>query len=409
MPTNRRIAYHVNISSAALALITAVTTTSAVMALPAQAAPQRIHRAAASASTGWRVFDTISIKNQIVVMTRIVAVSGDDAWALGLTGKTPSALARGLIEHWNGKAWRQTQPPAKLLARFRTSADVFFFIGASSARNAWVFTDEGKYLWFDGNRWIYGQVPRLKSKILITTSVKVFSPTDVWAFGCRARSSLSAIENGCAPAAARFNGRHWVPVRLPGKGLIGEVSALAPDDMWAAEDPSISGAVNPRIHILHWNGTTWRIAPSQPRLPATTLLGAIAARSDSDIWIGGNVPEPTKSVGHPVERQLVWHWNGRSWTNVSPPSRPSDGNSVADLVLDGTGGVFELVRHIVGNGRTITSPIRHYTGGRWQGPSSIGRLIAHLAQVPGTTSIWGVGVTAKHRRGLIILHGPRPR
>jgi hypothetical protein len=232
---------------------------------------------------------------------------------------------------------------------------------------------------------------------------RVDSPTDVWAFGCRA-TSLSAVSNVCPAAAARFNGRHWVAMRLPGNDSISQVSALAPDDMWAANGPSVLSAENAPIRILHWNGTVWRAVPTQPNLPAKTELVAIAARSNTDIWIGGNAPAPKGKV-----RQLVWHWNGRSWANVSPPGQPSANNGLNGLVLDGAGGVFELVFKLEDFGGNFFSPIRHYSAGHWQAPFSTGWLVSQLAQVPGTTSVWGIGLSPKNGRGVIILHGPRPR
>jgi hypothetical protein len=233
LANRKRIACSINKSSAALALITTAVTTSAITALPAQAGPPRIHPA--TASSDWRLIAQIAVQHQRVVMTQVDPVSAGDAWAISRS-EDPGAIPGGLIEHWNGGAWFRVKPPASLLARFANSSDAFEAIGASSARNVWIFSETGKYLRLNGTKWAFGQVPRLKSEILAPVAVQVFSPGNVWAFGCRA-PTLTATEKGCAPGAARFTGKHWEPVPVPGKGAVSQVSAIAPNDMWAIAGP----------------------------------------------------------------------------------------------------------------------------------------------------------------------------
>jgi hypothetical protein len=337
-------------------------------------------------------------------MDAVDADSASDAWAVG---KVPAGFGdnAGIIEHWAGKAWHRVVPPANLLRHFNKTDDLFWAVGASSARNAWVFGLAGKYLRLNGNRWTYGRLPHSKKLIMLVLSAKVFSPTDAWAFGCQARS-LGTASAHCAPAATWFNGRRWTVLKLPGKGVVWQVSAVGPTDIWAIDGPSVIGATGSQPRILHWNGKTWQVASGPPKLPKGTQFTGVAANSDTNLWIGGNVVRPKTKV-----REVLWHWNGRSWLDMNPPAKPSAGETeMESLTPDGQGGILELAFHTKG-GADISTVIRHYSAGRWQPPISKKWLLLQLAEIPGTSSTWGVGLGLRSRpaHGLIVLHGPTPR
>jgi len=208
-------------SGAALAVAGAVVIAQAVTTLPALAAPARAQQPAGS--TGWRVSASVSGRGHFTVITGVAADSGGDAWAIGVTaGHVHQNHA--VIVHWTGKAWRRVQLPDKLLKGIDQGSDFLASIGAASVRDVWIFSGKGQYLRLVGGRWTRGRLPVQKTGGLFPQSVKVFGPDDVWVFGCRARS-LNAASSNCHPFAARFNGRSWQVFRLPGEGVLGEVSA----------------------------------------------------------------------------------------------------------------------------------------------------------------------------------------
>lgn len=145
-------------------------------------------------------------------------------------------------------------------------------------------------------------------------------------------------------------------------------------------------ATGSRPRVLHWNGATWHVSPNQPKLPKGTELTGVAASSDTNLWIGGNIVRPKSKA-----RELFLHWNGRSWLTTNPPSKPSRSQTELDgLTPDGTGGVFALSFRVKGDA-DVSSVIRHYSADRWLTPISKKWLIVQLAEVPGTSSTWGVG------------------
>jgi hypothetical protein len=387
--------------------VLAVTISSALAAgataPPARAALAQVR--SASASTGWRV--SLSIKTDpSTLMDSVDADSASDAWAVGRSA-SPLTKNGGVIEHWTGKAWHRVAPPANLLRRFNKTDDAFWAVGASSAGNVWAFSLDGKYLRLNGRRWTFGRLPHPGKTTMIVLSAKVFSPTDVWTFGCRA-TSFGTASFHCVPAAARFNGHGWTALRLPGKGVVWQASAVGPANIWAIDGPSVISATGSQPRVLHWNGTTWQTSSTQPKLPKGTQLTGIAATSDTNIWIGGNVLRPKTKV-----RGVALHWNGRSWLDKNPPSEPSGGETeMASLTPDGRGGIFELASRVKGEAG-VSTVIRHYSAGRWLAPiSKKNWQIVQLAEVPGTSSTWGVGLGGPGSRlalGLIVLNGPTPR
>jgi hypothetical protein len=385
-----------------LAVTIAGTLAATASALPGQAALVQVR--SATASTGWRV--SLSIKTDpSILMDSVDADSASDAWAVG---RTPGSFGKngGIIEHWTGKTWHRVTPPANLLRRFNNDNDAFWAVGASSAKHVWVFGLDGKYLRLNGSQWTFGRLPHPGKTTMIVLSAKVFSPTDVWTFGCRA-TSFGTTSFHCVPAAARFNGHGWTVLKLPGNGVVWQASAVSGTDIWAIDGPSVIGATGSRPLLLHWNGASWQTSPRQPKLPKGTQLAGIAASSDTNIWIGGNVVRPKTKV-----REVASHWNGRSWLDNNPPSKPSGRETETEsLIPGGKGGIFELATGVKGDA-DISTVIRHYSAGRWLAPISKNWFVIQLAEVPGTSSTWGVGLgrpASRLARGLIILHGPSPR
>jgi hypothetical protein len=108
-----------------------------------------------------------------------------------------------------------------------------------------------------------------------------------------------------------YNGKSWSVSTLSGpSGTDFEsVKALSPTDVWV-------GGTNGTGPLLeHFNGTSWQVMTT-PSSFAGAGVFAIAARSDSDVWIFSVHDPLTAAV-------LLAHWNGSSWT-TSPSPIPAD-------------------------------------------------------------------------------------
>lgn len=387
--TRRAIA----LPASAVVLATAALATQALIAAPAQSAA--VHQPASGAG-GWRVNKTISLHHRLAILLSLDAVSAKDAWVAGVVVSEYGSSRGPLLEHWDGTAWRRVTLPPKL-ARHFTGPDLFGFVGASSASNVWAFSLAGRYLRRIGDHWTFGRLPASRIGRTFVESIRVFSPTDVWVFGAKAHGAVSNLH--FTPFAARFDGRRWTVINVPGKGPLGPVSAIGPRNMWAItngeaifiDSPPAAGS------IVHWNGVAWRKVAAQPKLPRQTILSGILARSNSDVWVGGGTQHSDGSA------EKAWHWNGTAWASRSPRAAANGQEYFLSSLVPASGGMWALGENLSGLSR-----VWRYSGA-WSAPVRLPWDLFQLAAVPHTKSIWAIGENAAMDEGLIVLHGAVPR
>jgi hypothetical protein len=187
-----------------------------------------------------------------LTLNSVAATSARDAWVVGSYYRADYVAP--LIEHWDGKAWRQVPSPQRGFE--------LYGVTAISARNAWAVganSATGKTLveHWDGRAW--RQVPSPAhaadgelSSVTATPSCGAWAVGDT---GTRYGSGSSAT------LVVRWNGTgwKWVPSPSPGgyTGFDGvaEASRCRP---WAV------GGADVQTLIERWNGTAWKLAP-RPR------------------------------------------------------------------------------------------------------------------------------------------------
>jgi hypothetical protein len=267
-----------------------------------------------------------------------------------------------------------------------------------------VIGDAGQYLRLRGRAWVAGRVPLPRKSLVVLEQAEVFSPADVWVFGTRAVGPVSRLD--FRPYAARFNGRRWTRVTLPGTGPA-VVSALTAGDMWAVTGAAIPGTgITASPRLLHWNGRSWREFAAQPRLPGHATLGAVLARPRGVVWIGGSLPNRKGGTS-----ELAWEWNGKSWAAADPPGAPSIADYyLTSLVTGGTGGLWGIGTSLLSSSPGPTR-IWNYADGTWSVPGAVSQrwLFLGLAGIPHSASVWGIADSPGLVNGLIVVHGALPR
>jgi len=186
-----------------------------------------------------------------------------------------------------------------------------------------------------GGRWTAGRLPGT-GRVLIE-AVTVFGRSDVWVFGGRLIDAASEHPR-TAPYAARFNGRTWKAVPVPGRGDLNAVSAVSAGDIVAVTGLVAVGlgeAVRPQV--LDWDGRSWRALDAQPPLPVRSQMYAIFASPREGVWIGGSVPDGPKRT-----RAAIWHWDGAAWSRATPPGAPSGQGLIVSLAGDGRRGLWAI-------------------------------------------------------------------
>ena len=285
----------------------------------------------ASGATGWTVI-TPPAGTAGAALTGSFALSDTDAWVVGgpvSAGAAPVAL------NWNGTAWSSVPTPTPSGS---TPDWVLKSVAASSASDAWAVGEQvagtkihnSLYEHWNGTAWSVVTGPNEG----ILNAVLDFSPTNAWAFadfsvlhwngtawsvasGAIASLAVSADGPGDIWGVYRndqvihYNGTSWSVSTLSGpSGTDFEsVEALSPTDVW------VGGSNGTGPLLEHFNGTSWKVIKS-PSSFAGAGVFAIAAKSDSDVWIFSVHDPLTAAV-------LLANWNGSSWT-TSPSPIPAD-------------------------------------------------------------------------------------
>lgn len=333
----------------------AVTGLIAAAALPAQAA----------SGIGWRIvsvrhFGAAGLGNSLY---SVAATGGDNAWAFGSSEPYAAPPASGPVaEHWNGTSWQAATLPGGL-------SDEIAAASAPSASDVWAVSDYGGYvLHYNGSRWTVAHKwpePALAQEL---TDVTAFSPSNVWVFG--------GPGGNPGLGAWHLQGSTWTKVTGIGVGITA-ASAVSPGDIWAFG----ANAANPDVIIEHYNGTSWQ------QVTSTALdnmeFSSILAMSATNVWATGIIAKGATFVPY------LLHMNGTTWTRIKIPwTLDPDGSAP-----DGSGGLWITANSI---GTTEREWVLHRTkAGAWsRSEISASDLLGDIASIPGTTSLWGAGLTA---------------
>lgn len=256
--------------------------------------------------TNWCATQGAQVDTQAsqVSLNKVAALSANDAWLLGSTGKGNSLSGNDgrdfpLIEHWNGKTWSivPTADTSALLKQLQNK------VGG-------------------------GQV----SEDVELSEMAALSSTNIWAVGGVSASKTSQVTLPGIPVPA-------VQVKAAGQPL-----------------------------IEHWDGKAWQIVASPaganyPQGPfgSTNRLTGISAISANDIWAVGtqatktNVPQSGNSFFFMEAAPLVEHWDGTSWTEKKlPDSLQKEGFSPSNIHALATNDVWSFN---TGSSFAFTGPI----------------------------------------------------
>jgi hypothetical protein len=124
-------------------------------------------------------------------------------------------------------------------------------------------------------------------------------------------------------------------------------------------------------------------------------LTGVWARSATDAWAVGTIDYDS------APKPLIMHWNGTDWQRVTAPVAAGRlgtvaGDAQGNLWVSGINPVPPYIRY-------PGSLTLRYTGGQWStvyGPkvNDNDPYLAGLANVPGTSTFWGVGYGADQLR-----------
>ncbi|HST04143.1 MAG TPA: hypothetical protein VLQ48_05340 [Chloroflexia bacterium] len=256
----------------------------------------------------WRLVDSPNAPNRDGnSLDDVVALSANDAWAVGASTNGPTFLApKTLIEHWDGVAWSIVPSPNGDNTTGR--ANVLHAIAAVSTNDVWAvgWYDTGTngyhalLLHWNGSVWALSPEPNVRlGPSLGIADVAALSANNVWVVGTQLTGSLTQS------LILHWDGSAWSVVTAPTlaqrNGLVA-LEASSPTDIWAVGNISTTNPL-----FLHWNGTAWTQFNNPTALPG--VLNDISAISANDIW----------AVGYRTDGSglsLTVHYDGVAWSIV---------------------------------------------------------------------------------------------
>jgi hypothetical protein len=217
--------------------------------------------------TAWKQVPSPSPGPQGDFLYGVTATSATSAWAVG-TAHT-GAVTSTLILHWNGKTWTRVASPSP-----GPEGSTLYGLSASSPASAWavgytaVYSEGWKTLIEHWNGKTWKQVPSpdpvtvSSSKLTwnILQSVSAVSAGSAWAVGY----SEVAL-TGSKDMILRWNGTAWKQVSSPNPfcatcdSLLG-VTARPAGHRWAVGTVNVGAEVT----ILRGSGAAWKNFPSAP-------------------------------------------------------------------------------------------------------------------------------------------------
>jgi hypothetical protein len=335
-------------------------------------------------------------------LNAVAMTSPSNAWAVGSFQLGGGPVGQTLTEHWNGTSWKLVPSPNPG-GTIRSSTLSGVAARSSSAWAVGSYADSAQFQQtliehWNGKAWkqVPSPNPGGAGTWNILAGVSYISRTGAWAVG----------SSGFKALVLRWNGKSWkqVPCPRPGhQSVLTQVAVISPSNAWAVGSYFPNGAPSRNL-IEHWNGTSWkRVAAPNRKAAAYQFLQAVSAVSATNIWAVGASNNGT------ANQTLIEHWNGQSWKLVASPNPAGPGR---DNTLHGLSAVSASNLWAVGHyepGGVRRTLVEHWNGRSWKlAPSPTPGSSALLAGVAATKSIaFAVGAFTSGSASLSLIERHR--
>jgi hypothetical protein len=216
------------------------------------------------------------------LFTGVDTLADGSAWAAGFQ-RTATGTRQTLIEQESGGTWTPVASPDDGTA---TTDNSLMAIAGTQATGLWAVgwreSPTGLQpliLRYDTTQpsptWVSvtgaGGVPAPGTIDTVLTGVDVLSASDVWAVGYYFDGGVNQ------PLALHWDGSTWSNSPIPGAGLLRKVTALAPDNVWAAGTVYNGSLQRYQSLVEHFDGTAWTPVVSANAPAADTEIIGLAA------------------------------------------------------------------------------------------------------------------------------------
>jgi hypothetical protein len=284
----------------------------------------------------------------------VAAVSAHSVWAVG-----SAATGKPLIEHWDGRDWRQVPSASPRGA----TESLLNSVAAAGASNAWAvgYYNTGKTIkplierW-DGRGWAQVASPSpggVHDSYL--QSVAATGSSSAWAVGYYSTGKTTK------PLIERWAGRGWAQVAgpNPGDARLNAVAAAGASSAWAVGDYFAPGL---RPLIERWNGRAWQVVASPNPGGCCNDLNAVATTGQAGAWAAG-------STGKKFQEAMIERWNGRAWTvEASPTPAGSRGSNLTAIAAHSPADAWAAGYYWADtkDDPAVRTLIEHWNGRAWE-------------------------------------------
>jgi hypothetical protein len=198
-------------------------------------------------------------------LNAVVAISSNDVWAVGGAPVDLGVDGRALLMHWNGSAWQLFPEPPEVINWYTTSR---FGVAARASNDVWAVGQFSAWHW-NGSTW---SVPSgFSGQNLLGASSNGGA---LWSAGTNPGQSTTHSYIPASPNAQFFNGSTWQttsPVFNPAIDTgFHSIKVLSPSNVWAV------GRAGKFVLTERWNGSQWTkvvAANGNPNPPADQAFG----------------------------------------------------------------------------------------------------------------------------------------
>jgi hypothetical protein len=232
----------------------------------------------------------------------VAALAPNDVWAVGVVDVSGGTY-RPLMEHWNGTAWQAMTGSVPTGATGGTLAAVTTIPGTNQLWAVGSLTQntapnsQGLIEQWDGTAWRIIAAPTLPGGAHVgpLSGVVALSRTDAWAVG----DSIGSDGN-VRPLILRWNGAAWQVVPSPDApgSLLGVAAAGAYDVRAVGTDATTGQAL-----VEQWDGAAWHVVTSPIPSGATkSALHSVTADSAGSFWAVGSAQTAAGTSQTLIER-----------------------------------------------------------------------------------------------------------
>lgn len=216
----------------------------------------------------------------------------------------------GLILKYDGTSWVEMESPATIINS----------IAPISQNDIYALSGNSVFHW-NGSNWTdisstlpdYNPNPNFDDRVLF--KMIAFASNDVWLIGKILNTSSG--QGDLETYAVHYNGSSWSVASIPqsnkidnvGAGLVMEVDASGPSDIWIATRGYIENTGTAQLGIWHYNGSSWSFVGEMIPSAGNIFLRDVSVVSTNDVWFSGYY-----SPGQGTLAAFYAHYDGSNYT-----------------------------------------------------------------------------------------------